>query len=557
LLLVPDIMKRLTSHLLTSTFVFGSLLTVLPGCLDMSGDPEDDDNAGADDKADGWATVLAGDNLNGLWSGTIDGKKLTDDVVIESWPAVGVKVHANGKVYTVSLSGTKLVGTGAALDLKANAKGVSDDAIEGTLDGKAVKLVRDVSLKPAITMPLPGDRPFRMFLNEQLGPSAQVDRESYTKIRAADLSKFIKSCELYKSGSWQYKYIKGATSAERNANFDKIFSALDGLETTPHALIHSLKYSNAVKAQLKDQSMIGLALSNFGLYFPTGAGRAVRLPLSTDSMAYFITDRPTRAEKIGLVVMNTPTHGPLASTFGRQLLDMGKMPPADDATYARAMMELLVKSDSRSVPSLSASGKSAITDWYAVMAIEDYRGVAFGNAELGWGYNMTEVQFFGLVARSLARPGSKDSAGKPILAQVIVDNQLKPGDPSYADVLNGGNDMQEYPDMAQLKTLANDYLKTAHPELITEVKTAFAGIVPDSELDSRAQDDIFHYIGAQLYDSKDREAKLKSLPAADRAVRATTALFAALVTESSQFEAYILAHGVTKNNDPAMKSTGF
>ena len=69
---------------------------------------------------------------------------------------------------------------------------------------------------------------------------------------------------------------------------------------------------------------------------------------------------------------------------------------------------MLTKSDNHSASALSGPGRRAITDWFAVMAIEDYRGVAFGDPELGWGYNMTEVQFFGLIARSLARPGQTD-----------------------------------------------------------------------------------------------------------------------------------------------------
>jgi hypothetical protein len=190
------------------------------------------------------------------------------------------------------------------------------------------------------------------------------------------------------------------------------------------------------------------------------------------------------------------------------------------------------------------------------MTIEDYRGVAFGNPDLGWGYNMTEVQFYGLVARALARPDQTDSTGKPILGQVIVGSQLKPGDASYADVLNGGNDMQEYPDMATLKQLATQFLNEQHPELVANVKAAFGNVVPDSELDWRAQSDIFHWIGQQLYDNQGRQASLEG-PEADRAVAAVTDLLDALRTDSANFEAYILAHGYTKANDPAPKSTGF
>src|SRR6185503_18646316 len=228
--------------------------------------------------------------------------------------------------------------------------------------------------------------------------------------------------------------------------------------------------------------------------------------------------------------------------FGRQLLDLGAMPASDDPLYARAMMQMLTKSDARFASELSPTGRSALTDWFAVMAIEDYRGVAFGNPSLSWGQNMTSVQFYGLVARALARPDQKDSAGNPILAQVIVGNELRPGDPSYADVLNGGNDMQEYPDMAQLKTLATDYLQEKHPELIAEVRDSFAGIVPAEELGWLASSDIFHFVTDELYDSTGRIANLKDA-AADRAASAVVALLDTLNHESADFEAYIVSRG--------------
>src|SRR5262249_35905381 len=156
-----------------------------------------------------------------------------------------------------------------------------------------------------------------------------------------------------------------------------------------HAIIHEYKFANAVKAALKDQSLVGLALSNFAMYFTTGGGRSIHMPIAPGANAYFITDRPSRGNKIGLVVMDTPSHGPLASTFGRQLLDMGAMAPSDIPLYVTSMMELLAKSDNTTAAQLSGTGKSALADWFAVMAIEDYRGVAFGEPGLGWGYNMT------------------------------------------------------------------------------------------------------------------------------------------------------------------------
>lgn len=531
-------------------FAYALALTavLVPACAD-SVDGPDDNLEDTDTKADGSTTPqISDDQLNGLWG--------ADDYTIESWSAIGIRIHLGDKVVQLTRTGNDLAGDGVALTANPHKAGIKDDELTGTIAGQTVSLKRDTEVKDSLTVAFPGTEPYRMWLSDTVLPLAQQDRESFKQLDKAEMFTFLKSCELYKHGSWLRTYMKGATYADQAKSFSNIIYAMDGVETTPHAIVGNYTFQNAVKKNLKDQSKIGLALSSFGMYFSTAGGGALRMPIAHDSMAYFITDRPARAALLGLVVMATPTHGPLASTFGRQLLDMGTMPSTDDAPYGKTMMELLTKADNHSAEQLSGTGKSALTDWFAVMAIEDYRGVAFGNPDLGWGYNMTEVQFFGLVTRSLARPGQMDSTGKPILGQVIVGNQLEPGDPSYADVLNGGNDMQEYPDMARLKQLATQFLNAKHPDLVANVKTAFGSVVPVNELDWRAQNDIFHFVGQQLYDNQGREASLKGA-SADRAVAAVTAMLDALRSDSASFEAYILSQGVTKANTPAPKSTGF
>ncbi len=502
------------------------------------------DDADQLDDIEGDATAaVADDDLNGLWAGTIDGVALSDDVVIDSWSAVGVRVHVGANVYQLTRTGDQLSSAQGSLAIDANNTTVKDDALVGTLGGKALDLHRDTAIKPTITLAFPGDRPFRAFLEDTITPAAQRDREGYKKYDKVTVGAFLKSCELYKHASWVNKYMKGATISERYQNFGKIIAAVNTVSSTPRRLTKEYRFYNAVSQNLKDPSLGGLALSTFGMYFSAGAGSSLRMPLTSDSIAYFITDKPSRAERIGVVAMDTPTHGPLASTFGRQLLDLGAMPAADTAIYVRAMMELLAKSSNASASQLSGVGRSALTDWYAVMAIEDYRGMSFGFPSLGWGYNMTNVQFFGLVARSLGN-------------QVIVGSELRPGEASYADVLNNGNDMQEYADMSRLKVLATNYLKAKHPELIAGLKDAFVGIVPDSALDNRARTDIFHYVAAQLYDTAGRSKNLRGAQA-DRAVAAVSALVTTLAAEAPQFETYILAQGYTKSTVPAPKSTGF
>lgn len=539
----------------TPSFVMIPLLALATACAVATEGPGAPEEQAAQGQAD---LSVYDDDLNGLWLASVDGVQAQEPSVIESWPAVGIRLTQAGMSHSLVRSADTLSAATppVSLSVLANGYSVMDDQLEGSVDGHSVELSRDTREKAPITLSLPGDRPYRSFLVEQLVPLAQQDRESYTTFTGWKVASFLKSCELYKSGSFQWKYIKGDTAGQRSYNFLSIAYALDNVKTTPRRLIKEKKFVDAVKANLKDESLAGLALSTFAMYFSTGAGRSIRIPIGNDSTIYFITDRPSRAERIGLVAMKTPTHGPLASTFGRQLLDLGAMPASDDAVYTRSMMEMLAKSDAARAGQLSGVGRSALTDWFAVMAIEDYRGVAFGWPTLSWGYNMTNVQFYGLVVRALARPGATDAAGKPVAGQVVVGKQLRPGDPSYADVLNHGNDMQEYADMAALKQLATGYLREKRPSHVAAVEAAFAGVIPPSELPWAAKQDIFHFVTAQLYDAKGRTANLKG-PAAAAAIDAVSALLEVLRQDSAAFEAYVLAKGYAKSNEPAPKSSGF
>jgi hypothetical protein len=521
----------------------------LASCADAT-DPDGDFEDTEDE-----VTVVSDDDLNGIYDVTIDGAP-AEDAVIESWSAMGIRLTVNGKKYQLTRSGDHLSATGASLDVHVNGSSVRDDSVDGTLDGHTIELVRDTTVKPVQTLTFPGDRPFRAYLEDVITPAAQIDREGYKSYSSTKVGAFLRGCTLYKSGSWARKYMKGATTSEKFDNFNKLISAVSGLRTTPRRLTKEYKFYNTLGTLISDPSQTGLAMSSLGMYFSAGAGSSLRWQFAPDSQAYFITDKVSRAERIGVVAMDTPTHDTLASTFGRQLLDLGAISSADAPLYTQALMELLAKSDNKTIVKLSGVGQSAITDWYSVMAIEDYRGMTFGFPSLGWGYNMTNVQFFGLLAQSLARPGQVDSAGKPVIGQVIVGSQLRPGEASYADVLNNGNDMQEYSDMARLKQLATKFLNEKHADKIAAVKAAFSGIVPDSALDSRARADIFHYICAQLYDTAGRSKNLRGAKA-DQAIAAVTDLFATIRSDSAALEAYILANGISKSSDPAPKSTGF
>lgn len=497
---------------------------------------------------------VARDDLNGLWITEQGGVASPSASVIESWPAVGIRAVIGGNEALLTRTGQKLKSTsaGLALVIHPNAPGAADDVLDGTAFGQPVRLVRDTAPKPPITIALPKNVDFRSFLVDQIAPAAQRDRESYTVMHSQEISAFIHSCEAYKRHQWQYSYMAGADVAAESAALENIIDAVDGLSTSPRQLIHEPAFSNAVHANVRGDFLYGRAVSDLGLYFSVAAGRSLRMPVTNDARIYFITDRPDRAEKLGLVVTETPTHGLLATTFGRQLLELAGLPATDDGVLARSMMEMLTRSDATRATQLSPGGRSVLTDWYGVMAIEDYRGVAFGHPDLGWGYNFTNAQLFGLVAKALARPAAVDTKGKPVVGQVIVGTELRPGDGSYADVLNDGKDMQEYRDMAYLEYLAGSYLLSAHPSAVHAVTDAFAGVVPYAELDERGKRDVFHFVLAQLFDTQGR-AKNLTADAARRATNGMGVLFDLLRQESAQLETYILQNGFTKSSEHAPK----
>ncbi len=502
--------------------------------------------------------TLHREDVNGLWRLHRGASTTSEDAVFEAWPAIGVRLDLGGARYSLTPSGSHLSASSPlawALTTHPNDDGYADDVVDGTLAGVPVRFERDVAPKPPITMTLPGDRPFRPFLVDQLALAAQRDRESYVVLHTASVRSFLHDCVLFQRGTWQYKFMAGADRPAETAALENVVDAIEGATTTPRLLLHEPRFADAVKANVRAPFLASYALSELGLYVSTAAGRSVHIPIGNDALIYFVTDRPDRAEKLGVVVTKTALHAPFASSFGGQLLDLASMPD-DNALYARTMMDLLGRSSAARAAQLSPAGRSALTDWFGIMAIEDYRGVAFGHPNLGWGYNFTNAQFYGLVVRALARPGASDSAGRPVVGQVIVGNELRPGDPSYADVLNKGKDMQEYPDMAALKQLATGYLLERHAAEVDDVVQAFAGVVPASDLDDRARYDVFHFIAAELYDTAGRTANLTP-SAANAATAAVGRLFEILDQESAALEAYILDNGVTKSSERAPKANAF
>ncbi len=561
------------------------------------------------------------DQLNGLWTVELDGVPQAEGALTESYPELGgVRLRFLGDAITdrvVILEKTQ-VGDEFELDLSANdTSGILntlpfgspsipasqltielesenqktrtpvDDEIHGNFMGKTLVLKRDTRAKPPIEITLPGDRPWVRFMQEILIPKTAEDRETYHRFDVSEAESFLYNCQLYASGYWQRRYMYGDNRTEQEASYARVLEWMRDDSVSPRTMMYG-DFRRALEENLSAdarQNRFGLAASGLGMYFSTAAGGSVRLIVTDnrDSIIYYITDA-RRNSKIGLVVMDTPAHKPLASSFGRWLLDLGLMPKDDDPHFGRALIETLAQSSSRLANNLSDVGKSAYSDYLGVMAIEDQRGVMFDNAGLKWGLNMTNASFCALIARALSHGETRDGpavAGREWLGldgrreldtQVIVRGsgggwELRPGEPSYFDTLNGadnvlvggyrgGDDLQERGGMTELKQLTTEWLREDHFDKVLRVEDAFAVILPVDDLSEpgRARSDIFHLMSDYFYEPA--MAALTQTQATE-IVRAASALLEAVSTGSKDLEAFLLDRGVVKNGDWAPRASGF
>lgn len=388
------------------------------------------------------ASAQVMDDLNGLWTVTLDGQ-----------PAVAMTESYNGHVIRLLPDGnpvfldkkddtlTSKAGSGLAGNISGNGaaagavtlkvKGLStpdkaDDQLTGTWFGKNVTFKRDLSAKAPIELDLArgiGDRPWVRFMREVLIPKSAEDRETYHKFDRQKGGAWIMATELGHKGYW---ITKGWVRDQ--ATFDGLFQSYHGVLNSPRSILAG-RFNSLLSAAMRPnkKSEIGLALSSLGMYFSTASGGSVRLIITNnrDSIVYYITDRRAH-ERTGLVVNATPTHKPLASSFGKWQNDAGEMVLTDDDPYDRAVLELMVKSNTSSMNQVSGTGRSAFTDYMGIMAIEDQRGVMFGDDDLDWGRNMTQASFDISIIRALSHGQSrkKPAYRAPSGEKTITDEAL-------------------------------------------------------------------------------------------------------------------------------------
>lgn len=531
------------------------------------------------------------DELNGLWTVKLDGHD-AGSAQTESYAEIGVRLRYKDRVLTLTHTGNQLtlgttdsVGIAGAIEGKQGSQGSTDvslevkgldtpdpadDTLEGTFFGKKAVFSRDVAVKPPIDLKFPGDRPWVRFMREILIPRTAEDRDSYHQFDRTKGGDWLKATQL---GASHYWISKGWVKSP--ADFDAIIAGMDKVKNTPRSILHT-KFSSLVQAHMRGDKKgeVALALSSLSLYFSTASGGAVRLHVTDndDSLIYYITDRRAN-DKTGLVVMKTPLHKPLASSFGKWQNDAGQMDLADDEPYIRAVLEVMCKASTASMNHVSGTGRSAFTDYLGIMAIEDQRGVMFDNDSLTWGRNMTEASFCIEIIRALSHGETRQkpawdktakavklTSDKELASQVIVEGQLRPGTPSYIDTLNGaedalaggtkgGNDC-EISGLSDMKSLTTKWLRAEHEAELDRLLQALApfGAAADSE-------DVFSTMCDVFYDNAKFAAVTKAQ--ATEIVDAAMKVFGVIRSDSRKLEAFYLANGITKSTDWAPRASGF
>lgn len=400
------------------------------------------------------------DDLNGVWTMTLDGQAVDGRVMTESYHGIWIRQLPSGEPIELERSGddltskagsttgiTDVIGGGGTANATTpqvklkitglNTKDKADDKLTGTWFGKKAVFSRDLSAKGPIELNLSagiGDRPWVRFMREVLIPKSAEDRETWHRFHKQHGGGWIMGTELGAKGYW----ISKGWVRDQNT-FNRVFQDYHDVLNSPRSILStklSTLVGNAMRADKQGEK--GLALSSLGMYFSTASGGSVRLIITEnrDSIVYYITDKRAH-ERTGLVVNATPTHRPLASSFGKWQNDAGEMVLADDDPYDRAVLELMVKSNTSSMNDVSKTGRSAFTDYMGIMAIEDQRGVMFGNDDLDWGRNMTEASFVISIIRALGHGQYRQKpqyraapertiTDEPLALTASADGQLEP-----------------------------------------------------------------------------------------------------------------------------------
>ena len=270
------------------------------------------------------------------------------DTVIESWSAIGIRIHYSGTSHPAHPLGDKLTGDRLRIDGQA----------EQVRRSTTTRSTARSTARPCSSRATPRSSLRSRWRSPATGRTVVADRHDHAA-RAAG-SRVVQGARSTTRCSRSSTlralqarlvaaHVHEGRHVRRSGEVVQRTSSTRMNGVTDHAARdrRQLQVPSAVKANLKDPTKIGLALSSFGMYFSTAARRRAA-PADDERLDGVLHHRPPGARRADRPRRDGHADPrPARSTFGRQLLDMGAMPAADSRRYARTMMELLVKSDNK------------------------------------------------------------------------------------------------------------------------------------------------------------------------------------------------------------------
>jgi hypothetical protein len=328
---------------------------------------------------------------------------------------------------------------------------------------------------------LPGNESFFQLMKEKLADAVSAERDHPFSIDAAKIKTALNDVDetylkskvnlMLPEGTSKDPEVAKGRETTFNTFLKDVAKAFKGKTTTAGELIDDPAFKAALgkalgrdpeaPASMTDPKSVGLNRLTFGALVALGSGGGVDVPLDDASHFILLSNRSTN-RKGGAdltAFMDTPTHKTLPTAYGRFANELAAMPHSDDANFTKSLLEVLAKSETKTISKLSDVGQTVMTDFLGVLGAELYRGITSGGKQ-HWETDHVEATFLADFVRASGmvlepKPGTGEDADLPLAPS---DATLKT-DGTFKDFLGHGGFMHPRPQRRLLSTLITDFMK--------------------------------------------------------------------------------------------------
>ncbi len=336
---------------------------------------------------------------------------------------------------------------------------------------------------------LPGNESFYQLMKEKLAGAVSAERDAPFTVSAAKIRTALNDIDpTYLKSKINLLLPEGSASKDpaiakaRETTFNTFLKdvekAFKGKKVSAGELVEDPAFKAALgkalgrdpnePGSMTDPKNIGLNRLSFGALVALGSGGGVNVALDDASHFILLSNRSTN-RKGGAdltAFMDTPTHKTLPTAYGRFGNDLNSMPHSDDANFVKSLLEILSKSETKTVAKLSDIGQSVMTDFVGVLGAELYRGITSGGKQ-HWETDHVEATLLADFVRNsgmVLEPKRPYDPNDPTTARdasqpMAPDEARLKMDGTFKDFLGKGGFMHPRPQRRLLSTLLTDFVK--------------------------------------------------------------------------------------------------